>query len=152
MYKFHLLFSTVLGIGYFPKAPGTAGSLIALLIFWFFPIPLIYFIALLIVLSVIGIKSASIVEEKLGEDPSIVVIDEFVGQGLAVLLIPHTIAFFLIAFILFRVFDIWKPGPINKSQELHGGLGIMLDDVLAGVFSNIIIQIIIFSGILNAAI
>jgi phosphatidylglycerophosphatase A len=145
---FHYSAATALGSGYFPKAPGTAGSLFALLLLYIFPAMqdmLIYFI---IIFTIIGIWSAGFVESKKGDDPSIVVIDEVVGQWIALIFIPFTLIPVIIAFILFRLFDILKPYPIDQSQALRGGFGIMIDDIIAGVFTNIILQIIIYTGLI----
>ncbi len=87
-------------------------------------------------------------ERQEGSDPGKVVVDELVGQGIAILLIPKTILFYLIAFILFRIFDILKPFPVKQIESLPRGWGIMSDDVMAGIYANIILHIIIFSGLL----
>jgi phosphatidylglycerophosphatase A len=146
---FHYSIATALGSGYFPKAPGTAGSLFALLLIYLFPTlqdTLIYFI---VFFTIVGIWSAGFVENEKGDDPSIVVIDEVVGQWIALLFIPFTIIPTIIAFILFRLFDIFKPFPIYQSQSLKGGFGIMVDDIIAGIFANIILQIIIYTGFIK---
>ncbi len=145
--RLHYWFSTVFGAGYFPKAPGTAGSLAAVLFFWFTPFSVSFLIGMLTVLFFAGVYSSSIVEKQEGTDPGLVVIDEFVGQGVTILFIPKTVLFYAAAFILFRIFDIFKPLWINRIQDLPGGWGIMADDLLAGVYANIIIQLFIFSGI-----
>lgn len=150
MHKFHYLISTIFGTGYFPKAPGTAGSLVALLLFWFLPLTIIQFVFLLVVSFFVGVWSASYVEAQEGDDPGKVVIDELVGQGVALLLIPKTITFYLSAFILFRLFDIFKPFPVKSFERLPSGWGIMADDVMAGIYANILIQIFLFSGLADA--
>ncbi len=83
-------------------------------------------------------------EEAEGKDPGKVVIDEVVGQGVALLLVPHQILYYGIAFILFRIFDIWKPVPVKQLEHLPSGWGIMADDVMAGIYANVIIQFILF--------
>ena len=105
-------------------------------------------IVLIFIFTILGIGSASFVENEKGEDPAIVVIDEVVGQWIALLFIPFTLITVLTAFILFRIFDIFKPFPIDQSQALKGGYGIMVDDIIAGIYSNIVIQIIIYAGLL----
>jgi len=146
---FHYGIATVLGIGYFPKAPGTAGSLFAILILLLFPVSNFILIILIILFTVLGIWSATIVEKEKGNDPSIVVIDEVIGQWIALLYIPFSIIPVILAFILFRFFDILKPFPIDQSQNLKGGFGIMVDDILAGIYSNLIIQFIIYLGFIQ---
>ena len=139
---------TGLGSGYTPKAPGTAGSLLALLIFFIFPLNSINWFILSILFFFVGVWSGSEIEKDKGEDPGLVVIDEMVGQWLAIIFLPYSWITLLIGFILFRIFDIFKPYPINRSQKLKAGWGIMIDDVLAGVYANIVLQAIYMSGLI----
>jgi len=132
-------------IGMLPGAPGTYGSLVTLPLAYLWSLLVgehhLYTLGLILFLTLLGIIASSMVEKSLGvEDPSEIIIDEVVGQWIAVLAIPGHWGFWLAAFILFRIFDIWKPGIIDRVQQLHGGLGIMLDDVLAGLFAFLIIQ------------
>ena len=145
---FHYAIATALGSGYFPKAPGTAGSLFAILLVFLFNIPQMTLVLLIIVFTILGIWSAGYVEKEIGDDPAIVVIDEVVGQWIALLFIPFTLIPVITAFILFRVFDIFKPFPIDQSQALKGGYGIIIDDIIAGVYANIIIQFTIYAGLI----
>ncbi len=147
MHTFHYLLATFLGSGYFPKAPGTAGSFAAILLFWFLPAGQFLFILLLIILFFAGVRSAAFVEKAEGKDPGMVVIDEVVGQGFALLFVPHTPVFFGIAFVFFRIFDIWKPAPVKQLEQLPGGWGIMADDVMAGIYANLLIQLLLLTGI-----
>ncbi|MEJ2053029.1 MAG: phosphatidylglycerophosphatase A [Calditrichaceae bacterium] len=142
------IIGTGLGSGYTPKAPGTAGSLLAILIYYFFPLDSVYWLLISMLVFCAGVWSGTEIEKDKGEDPGLVVVDEMVGQWLAVVILPHTFVTLLIGFILFRVFDIYKPYPINKSQELKAGWGIMIDDVLAGIYANIVLQLIYLSGII----
>ncbi len=146
---FHFAIATALGSGYFPKAPGTAGSLFALLMVFIFNIPQQLLLLLIIAFTALGIWSGGFVEEEKGDDPSIVVIDEVVGQWIAILFIPFTLIPVIISFILFRIFDIFKPFPIDQSQTLKGGWGIMIDDIIAGIYANIIIQFTIYLGLIK---
>ena len=138
-------FTSVGFIGRIPGAPGTYGSLVTL------PLAFIWgtfvnennllTLALISVLAVLGTIASSIVEKSMGvEDPGEIVIDELVGMWIALVAIPAHWGYWLAAFILFRIFDIWKPWLIDKAQNLHGGLGIMLDDILAGILTFFIIQ------------
>lgn len=147
MHKFHYMISTVLGAGYFPKAPGTAGSFVAVLLFWFLPLTLTYQAILLVALFFVGAWSSSYVEAQEGEDPGKVVIDEVVGQGIALLFLPKLIVYYLAAFILFRIFDILKPFPVKQFERLPSGWGIMADDVMAGIYTIVLIQIFLISGL-----
>lgn len=136
--------------GYCPVASGTAGSLVALaiygLLFFFFgEMGRWINIALVVILLYPGIKLGDMAEKYFNKkDPKEVVLDEMIGLWIALLFFRFTWVSFVLAFVLFRFFDILKPGPINKIQDLKAGAGIMLDDYLAGVFSNICIWILYF--------
>lgn len=138
-----------LGSGFLPKMPGTWGSLLALL-----PIYLILqskssFLLLLtfvVVCSLINLLVADTAEQAWGEDPGQMVIDEWAGQavaflGIAWMNVPISFALLLIGFILFRIFDILKPLGIKKLQNLKGGWGILVDDLLAGFYAMLILQV-----------
>ena len=138
-------FTSVGFVGRIPGAPGTYGSLVTLPVayLWGSIVTDNHFITLglILLLTLLGTIASTIVSRSLGiEDPSEIVIDEVVGQWLAVLAIPGHWGYWLAAFILFRIFDIWKPWIIDKSQHLPGGLGIMMDDVLAGLLAFLLIQ------------
>jgi len=138
-------FSTVVKIGYLPLAPGTWGSLAALAV-WYLILPFISsitFIASIIIIFVFGIYTSSITESALEiKDPSVIVIDEWVGQWIALMYLPKSLIWGIVAFALFRLFDIWKPYPISKLENINGGLGIMIDDVLAGIYALIGVQLL----------
>ena len=87
----------------------------------------------------LGIITGTYVEKRLNKDPGIVVIDEMAGQWLSLLFLPRTFYIYIIAFLLFRLLDIIKPFPADRSQNLNGGLGIMMDDIIAGIYTNILI-------------
>ena len=123
-------------IGYVPIAPATAGSAVVTLIAWFVPAPdILSTLALIAVGAVAAAWIAGEAEKDLGKDAKPIVIDEAVGQSLALLFVPRTIPSYLLAFLLFRVFDVWKPYPIDRLQDLPGGWGIVADDLLAGVYA-----------------
>ena len=142
--KIAYIFATGLGSGYTPIAPGTAGSLIALVIYILVPMGNFVWLSICVLVFFIGIWASKIVEVKHGKDPGLVVIDEFVGQWLSLLFLPRIIPVFIAAFILFRVLDIFKPFPANDAQKLPHGWGIMADDVIAGIYTNAIILISLF--------
>lgn len=135
--------STVFFIGYVPFAPGTFGSLAAMLFVWTFKPDIAWQAIILIFCFIIGVKSAHITEQELGgKDNQCIVIDEFVGYLVSIFLLPLNFGYIISAFFLFRFFDILKPPPIrNMEKWLCGGMGIMIDDVAAGIFSNIILQV-----------
>ncbi len=141
------IIGTVLGSGYFPKAPGTAGSLFAVLFYYFFISSGWVLLVLSFVLFFAGAASATFIEREKGKDAQLIVIDELVGQWIACLFLPKTMPVLAAAFLFFRLFDIFKPYPIDKLQNLAGGWGVMSDDALAGIYANVTIQLIIFSGV-----
>jgi len=148
--KISVYISTCLGVGYMPKMPGTFGTMLAVLVYivlprqWFSSDMIILAAIMFFSLLVIGIVTASMAEEKLGKDAPAIVIDEFFGFLLGVWLIPRSWMIVVLAFVLFRIFDILKPFPIYQSQRLPKGLGVMADDLLAGVFTNICLRGIIY--------
>jgi phosphatidylglycerophosphatase A len=144
---FHKLISTCLGIGYIGKGAGTVAA-IACCICWYFAWVAGYqFIPSLIatiLISLLGVWSSNVVSRIWGKDPARVVIDEVAGMGISLLFIPVTIKYLVAALILFRLFDITKPFFIRKLEQLPGGWGIMLDDVLAGIYANALLQIVLW--------
>jgi phosphatidylglycerophosphatase A len=137
------LFATGFFSGYFPKAPGTFASFLALLPIFYLKPEFDFFMFWIIIALAIGVRSSSAMETEWGKDPSKVVIDEIAGMWIGI--IGHdfnNILVFVIGFILFRFFDIVKPLGINKLQDVPEGFGIMLDDVLAGIYTNISLIII----------
>lgn len=127
--------------GYLPKAPGTWGSWVAMMITGFYALfsssaePVFCLLAALIS-TVIGIPASQICAEEKGEkDPGYIVIDEFAGQFLAFTLVPLTGLNLFFGFLFFRIFDIVKPWPADGLQKLPGGYGIVLDDVIAGFYA-----------------
>jgi len=140
------LVATCFGIGLLPKAPGTWGSLVALPLGWGLAMAgggrLL--LAAAAICFVVGWWAAREYIGRTGvEDPSEVVIDEVAGQWLVLAAAPLNPIAYALAFVLFRLFDIWKPGPIGKvDRSIGGGLGVMLDDILAGLFA--LIGMVIF--------
>ena len=126
-------------LGKLPFAPGSWGSLGALILWIFLPLSYSLQLTVIIMLFSVGVIASKKMAESMNDhDPSEVVIDEAVGMGIALFMLPHSIAIYTISFILFRIFDIFKPSFIYRVQNLPSGWGIMLDDVLAGVFSLLI--------------
>ena len=138
------ILATGLGVGYTPIAPGTAGSFVALCLFWVLPFSYSTWLIICLISLVIGIWSANIVERDKGKDPGLVVIDEFVGQWITLLFLPKSIILYITGFLLFRAFDIIKPFPADKSQNIKGGLGVMIDDVIVGIYVNILLQLYVY--------
>ena len=154
--KFNLLFLTLFNIGKIKNAPGTAASFITCLLFLLliniFNISIIFLFTLAIfAYSFVAINNSF--DEFSSNDPQEIVIDEFVGQMLPLLAIPIYETLYLLpkmyycipAFLLFRLFDIWKPYPISDiDNNVGGSLGIMLDDIVASFYSIIILTLIFF--------
>ena len=130
-------------IGYLPFAPGTFGSLAGLVSVWFFPLSLQWHLLLIISGTLIGSLAATAAEKQFKQkDSGKIIIDEFIGIYVTVILIPRTPAFLIAAFLLFRFFDIFKPLMIrNIENALKNGKGVMADDILAGIYANAILQI-----------
>jgi len=141
------LFATWFGVGLIRPAPGTWGSLAAILIWYFaeFLHSSIYIILpIFILFSWLVCSQAS--QDSDSKDHSAIVIDEVAGMFVALSFVTHEIIIYLWTFLLFRLFDIWKPWPISLADKnVEGGLGILLDDLIAGLFAGgIIYAIFIF--------
>ncbi len=132
-----VLFLARLGpAGSAPIAPATAGSALVALIGWFIPPPALPVTLALIALgTVLAVYLCGEAEKTLGHDAKPIVADEAVGQTLALLFVPHTVAAFVASFLLFRVFDVWKPLGARQIQSLPGGYGIVADDFMAGLIA-----------------
>jgi len=146
MMKILRMFTSVFGAGRSPLMPGTVGSLVTVFLVWLLrdPIGLSFGWELLLLGAAIlfGTWSSHRVARAMEmEDPQEIVIDELAGQWIALLLIPENWPWWLAGFVLFRLFDIWKPWLIDRVQHLPGGGGIMADDVLAGALAFSILQL-----------
>ncbi len=134
--------ATGLGSGYSPFAPGTAGSAVGLLLFW--PLqaaPVMIQVAAVAILFVVGVAASTRVARGLGiEDPGIVVVDEVVGMWTSLLFLPFTPATAIAGFVLFRIMDVFKPYPARQFESLPGGWGIMADDLMAGIYANLLLR------------
>lgn len=133
------------GAGLAPKAPGTVGTLAAIPFFWFIQdLPLAVYLVVVFLGFLVGIYLCGITAKALDcHDHPGIVWDEMVGYWLTMILAPGGWGWIALGFCLFRLFDIWKPWPIAWiDRRIHGGLGIMLDDVLAAVYAWMILQLI----------
>jgi phosphatidylglycerophosphatase A len=139
------LIATGAGLGYIPPAPGTMGALggwaIATALLQWSSYPYTWLIILILTFGLLGVWASASVEAVWGKDPSKVVIDEIIGIWISMLFLPPGWIALIAAFILFRVFDIYKPLYIKKAEQLKGGWGIMADDAMAGIYTNICIQL-----------
>ncbi|MGM0608476.1 MAG: phosphatidylglycerophosphatase A family protein [Candidatus Muiribacteriota bacterium] len=145
---------TLFGIGYFPLMPGTFASAVATVVLYFYTLNFEFtdlnYNLLIIVFFFIGIVSGDFIEkDKKKTDPSFVVIDELIGilvtfWGIPLSNNPYIIYYLVAGFLLFRFFDILKPYPISFLESVRGGLGIMADDFMAGIFANFILKAAFF--------
>jgi len=149
--KLSVFFSSLLGTGFFPVAPGTAGTIVAACVYWLlpeswfssFPANLLFLSGVCSV-SLVSVPIISRAEKILGHDSGIIVMDEFLGFMLAVAFLPKTFLVLILTFVLFRVFDIFKPEPVNLLQKLPQGWGVLADDLMAGIYTNLAVRIILF--------
>ncbi len=133
--------ASVFGAGYSPVASGTAGSLVTAVAIWLLPLTLLRTAVALAVVTLLGIWAGGRVERVLGrKDPGVIVIDEVAGMLLSVIGLPRSLPVLITAFLLFRLFDIWKPFPARESQALTGGMGVMVDDLIAGLYTLVLIM------------
>jgi phosphatidylglycerophosphatase A len=129
--------------GKFPIAPGTAGTAVGVLLYFLIKdISPLYYLFICIVVYGIGTWTSGEAEKLLGKkDASSIVIDEIAGFFVSMFMVPFGWGFVIAGFFLFRFFDILKPWPLNKLQNLRGGTGVMLDDIGAGIYVNAILQV-----------
>jgi phosphatidylglycerophosphatase A len=130
------------GAGYFPKGPGTAGSLAALLCVAPFSHHILWFAAVSILPAIWAAHLHA--AAKGAKDPQEIVVDEVVGQWIALAGATHlhTLTPWLLAFALFRLFDIWKPFPVRLFEKIPGGAGIVMDDVMAGIYAAVVMRLL----------
>jgi phosphatidylglycerophosphatase A len=138
-----LVVATGLGSGYSPIAPGTAGSALGVLLFWPLagrpPAQVLGATAVLVLLSIVAAHYAA---KGLGKkDPGLVVVDEVVGQWVSLLLLPFTLWTAVAGFVLFRLMDVIKPWPARDLERLPGGIGIVADDLMAGIYANLLLRV-----------
>ena len=146
-YRFSEIIGTMFYVGKIPIASGTWGSLVALLLWYLIKPKIIDPLFLLITggLFFIGIAVSEIITRELdNHDPKEIVIDEWVGMWIALYLVPHSIFWGLVSFFLFRFFDILKPGPVQIMDDIHSPIGVMLDDVVAGILALLVTQSLMY--------
>ena len=144
---FHRLFSSVLCIGYI-KGGGTIAAAVTCVCWYLawngaYP-PLLLSVLITLAVTFAGVWSSSVMEQFWGKDPSKVVIDEVAGMCISLILLPVNVKYLLAGFILFRFFDIVKPLYIRKTEAFPRGWGIMLDDLLAGAYTNVLLQVVLW--------
>jgi phosphatidylglycerophosphatase A len=135
-------FASGLFSGYSPIASGTVGSAVGLALYFIPGFEQLYvMLPLCVLVYFVGVKSAEAMEKVYGQDPSEVTIDEVLGMWISLLFLPKTILVALIAFLVFRILDIVKPYPARRFDKTPGGAGVMLDDVISGIYTNLLIQL-----------
>ena len=142
---FYRLIATFFYTGYFPMASGSFASIFGAMIYIIFQNnPVVYF-GLLIIFVILGFPAATYVEKNEGKkDPGCIVIDEVVGMMIAFIGLPLNWPVVLVTFFVFRAFDMFKIFPGNRFEKIPGGVGIMLDDVMAGLYTNLLMQLALY--------
>jgi phosphatidylglycerophosphatase A len=139
-----LALATSAGVGYIPFAPGTFGSLAGLLVWWLVPGTPSVQLTLIAAIFVLGSWSGSVAERHFAStDPGPVVIDEVLGMLVTLFMNPVGWVGAILGFILFRASDIIKPYPANKLEQLHGGVGVMADDLMAAIYANLALRAVL---------
>ncbi len=148
--QFITILATGFGAGLSPVAPGTAGTLVGVLICLIcYPMPWAFRLLFVIAISVLSIYVAGQAETLYGKaDDQRIVIDEIAGFQVAMLPVAITGLHLCLAFVLFRIFDIWKPFPLGRLQNLPGGWGVVADDIGAGIYAGLILLLFTLTGVL----
>ena len=145
MFSLAKIFTTFFYLGYSPIAPGTLGSIAAIILWWFFlNTNFLYFFAFFLLYTLFAhIFTRIHLNEDKNDDPSEIICDEVIGQFIPLFIISSTndIYLILIAFVSFRIFDIYKLYPANYAETMHGANGVIMDDVIAGIYALIIVFI-----------
>ena len=143
------LIATLFFTGYAPLAPATVGSaLVAVIYFFFFSsLEVVEWLIVLTTIFFVGVYTAHGMEREWGKDPGRVVIDEAVGYLVTVAFLPHSLGLAITGFFVFRILDIAKPPPARQLESLPGGWGIVADDVVAGIYGNLLLRVGVEVGV-----
>ncbi|HOK23565.1 MAG TPA: phosphatidylglycerophosphatase A [Candidatus Hydrothermia bacterium] len=143
--KVFIAIATVLGIGFIPVSPGTLASLVFLVaVYYSFELNLIYVWQIFVILLPIALFTSQKIEDLYGDDPKRCVIDEVLGMSIPLIFVQRDPVVYGLSFGLFRIFDIVKPLGLKKAEKVKGGVGIILDDILAGFLALIFVKLIMF--------
>lgn len=136
------VFATGFGSGYSPIAPGTAGSAVGLIFVWAMStLGLAGQIAAILVVTVLAMVAADIVAKSVGlKDPGIIVADEIAGMMVTMVALPFTLTSVVLGFVLFRVMDVVKPPPARQFENFKGGVGVVADDLMAGIYAHLVLR------------
>ncbi len=151
-----VMLSSIFGVGFLPKMPGTWGSIVAVLLWYGGPqrLPLLLQLLLCLAIFVLGVWAIGRIHTRFEvRDAGEIVIDELLGMWLVLILVPANLWAVLLAFATFRLFDITKPWPVSWADRQHTPVGVMLDDVLAGILAWCVVQVAVwlFGGALGAS-
>lgn len=136
--------ATFFYVGYLPFVPGTFGSIAGLALYFFLKGNNVLYLSVLLLVIFLGFISCGRAEKTFGiKDPKYAVIDEVAGMLISLMFVPYDIKWVVIGFLVFRLIDTLKPFPANRFQRMHGSLGIMGDDIVAGIYSNIVLQVVL---------
>lgn len=143
--RFAMLAASGLGVGYVPAGAGTAGSLWVPALYHLFPESVLGAVLLYGApgVTLLGVVSATRCERFWGHDPGRVVIDEVAGMMVSLMFLPLNTIVVWAGFLLFRLFDIFKPQPVGIAEKLPKGWGVMADDIVAGIYANLVLQVLI---------
>ncbi len=147
--RLYKMIASVFYIGYLPVAPGTLGSLAAIVLYYFIYRNTVIMTVITLMVIILGFITSGRVEKLFGEkDPGEIVIDELSGMLISMYRIPPAMGYVVTGFLLFRFFDIVKPRPIRDLERFKGSIGIMSDDLVAGVYTNLALQVIYIVNLL----
>ena len=142
------IIATAGGIGFLVKGGGTAAAVVFCIAWYFFPLGYVYQALLLVALLAVGIWSATKMETIWEHDSNKIVIDEVAGMMITLIFLPHNGVYIITGCVLFRFFDIVKPLGIKAAESLPRGIGVMADDVLAGIYAQLIVRAIVMGKFL----
>ncbi|MCP4652998.1 MAG: phosphatidylglycerophosphatase A [Candidatus Omnitrophica bacterium] len=141
--KIYFYIATVFGVGYTPLMPGSAGCVVAVFIYYFVRSNVGFFVITVVTIALAFLVSSRIEELSGEKDCKKIVVDDFAGQLLTFLFIPYSYKFLIIGFFLFRMLDMLKVYPANRIEKFPGAKGIVGDDLIAGIYANIILRLAI---------
>lgn len=150
--KFFILVATFFNIGKIPKAPGTFGTLAAIPLWYAMThVSTIFYMVVTIAIVLLGIIASQVYEAEFQKhDSKEIVIDEVAGFLITMVMVPPSWIYLVIGFVLFRLLDILKPWPMSHlDKNVKGGVGVMVDDIAAGIISSLLLQLLIGSGVLS---
>ena len=142
------LMATFFYMGYIPVAPGTSASLVGMFFYLIFCQNMVAYVAVFAVVLFLGFLASDLAEQSIGEkDPSCIVIDEVSGVMIAFFMLPFSWPVVFTGFFLFRAFDMFKIYPVNKFEPLPGGVGVMMDDIVAGLYTNVTMHLALWLAV-----